>query len=180
MYVLNHSEMQELDSFQALAVPENCFKNFRFEKAIGLVSNEIKQIISCMYDNILDKRKYQYVDVKYHDLSPGQSPANGLWHLDSSLNADHYYENYLWVNGKHNLTEYVDNEVVVPRVKTSKEFNDIVNQQRLEINRVKSNTVTRFYGDRIHRSPLCEVAEPRILVRLVNTDRKLPTYKIKL
>ena len=53
-----------------------------------------------------------------------------------------------------------------------------MNQQDLTIKRLESMTVTRFYGDRVHRSPICEVPENRLLIRLVNTDQKLPKSTI--
>lgn len=179
MYHLNKESIEGLGKFQVSQRPKNLFKNIRFEKSLSLIDEECEAVVRYMYENIIDKRKYQYIDVKYHDLQPTQSPANGLWHLDSSLNADHYYENYLWVNGVHNLTEYVENVITIPACKSSKEFDKLVNEEMLTINRFESETVTRFYGDRIHRSPLCVRGEPRTLIRLVNTDRKLPTYKFK-
>jgi hypothetical protein len=154
----------------------NCFKNFKEKEAMMNSSYYVREVIEEMKKYILTRKRNLYFDVKVHDLKENEQTANGLWHLDSSLNHGPYYENYLFVTGKHNLTEYVDNVIEIEKQETSKAFSEEVSKHKLKIKRLNSCTITRFYGDRVHRGPKCEIPERRLLVRMINTDMMLPKY----
>ena len=156
-------------------VPEVQFKNFKLQKALQYMNEYCKGIVTSMIKHTQKKTKFQYVDIKVHDLSIGEQTANGLWHLDSSLNAGPYYENYLFVTGQHNLTELATNNMSIPYQKSSKTFNDAINKLNPTIERIKSCTLTRYWGDTVHRGVKCMIPEQRLLIRLINTDQHLPS-----
>lgn len=158
--------------------PEVSFKNFRLSKALVHMNDYCKSVVARMAHYIQQPTKFQYVDVKVHDLKPGQQTANGLWHLDSSLNPGPYYENYLFVTGEHNLTEFATGEMEIPYQETAKGFNIAISSLNPTIERINSCTLTRFWGDTVHRGPECEIPENRLLIRLVATDQHLPSYRI--
>lgn len=177
--IINKSKLVELETFASPTskdYPEKTFKNFRLEKAMEYMNLYCRDVVMSMNDSILENKKFKYVDVKVHDLNPGDNTANGLWHLDSSLNYGPYYENYLFVTGMYNLTEFVDGEIEIGEHQSSKTFSDEVETKVKETKRIKSNTITRYYGDNIHRGVKCEKPEKRLLIRLINTDQRLPSY----
>ena len=156
------------------------FKNFPLEKARGFLNKACWSVVERMYDSIIDKKASQVVDIKYGNVSLG---GRSFWHLDSSLNPnDYYYENYLFVTGEHNTTEFINGEIqlteenLLDTTKLNIEM-DKIDDRRYSL---ESNRIFRFWGDSIHRKPICKMTEPRLLIRLMNSDRVgFPSYFIK-
>jgi hypothetical protein len=129
-----------------------------------------------MYRHINVLKKYQYVDIKVHDLVKGsRTTRDNHWHLDSSLTPqDGEFENYLFVTGNHNLTEFSTDQILAKKHTNSFSFNKEVAPLVRNITPIKSCTITKYDGFNLHRGVKCEIPEKRLLIRLINTDTKLP------
>jgi hypothetical protein len=156
-----------IDSWQPVYLKNQFYRRLVFPYKI------IKQIVDAMFDNLEKSFKYQYIDVKIQKLEKGKNTANGLWHLDSSLNPDYEYENQLFVSGM-NRTEFVTNEIAVPYAETAVDFDRNVKSNNLIIETIPDCTIVKFDGRSVHRGVLVAQPETRLLIRLVNTDKKLP------
>ena len=183
IFILNTGALSYLESFSAPDIGDfsafNC-KNNHYEKVIGYVNSYCSQVLESMMGSIVHLFKYQYIDIKVHNLKLGENPANGLWHLDSSLNPLDEYDNYLFVSGSHNTTEFITNKIEICEHISAKEFSDdIQGRSMLHIEKIRPNTIVKYSGNNVHRSPFCEIPEKRMLIRLVNTDKILPQSQIK-
>lgn len=179
---LNQNQLEPLLFFKAPASLPDCqFKNFLYAKAIDLMkylAPDYVDIIEAMRESICDTKKYQYIDLKVSSIKKGEHPGNGFWHLDSSLNPDHYYENFLWCTGD-NTTEFMTEEVDIGRALSIKDFDNKIKNLGNPSTKIPSEYITRFREDNPHRSPVFKNDETRVLVRLVNTDKRLISYRIK-
>jgi len=153
-------------------MPAVCFKNIRHKRALELVDSDyVRSIIMMMLDQSSILR-YAYIDVKVHHLKAGQNTSNGLWHLDSSLNPDIAYDNYLFVTGEQALTEFITTPLQAPRSQNGFEFNRNIIEREFETARIRSCTITRYNGRNVHRGPISQGQESRLLVRVVKTNRR--------
>jgi len=182
MFTLNKNKLIDIKRFNqpgSADFPSVCFKNQEYRHAIEETSEYCKNVLSVMLMSCSNLKRYQYVDIKVHDLKDGQQTANGLWHLDSSLNPVKEYENFLFVSGNLALTEFVNNELSIPLQEDSKSFSRFINTKKLDIIRIKTCTITKYDGTNVHRGPKSTGKEKRLLIRLINTDNRLPSYYIK-
>lgn len=123
--------------------------------------------------NLKTTYRYQYVDIKVQKLKKNQNTANGLWHLDSSLNPDYEFDNQLYVSGLAR-TEFLTNQLEVTPSKTLKEFDAKIKEHTNTIISIPENTIVRFDGRAVHRGVFVDKDHTRLLIRLVNTDKQLP------
>lgn len=158
---------------KAVDLPAVTFKNFRHHRALDLIDSlYCRDIVIRMLDEP-SKFRYAYVDIKLHHLRPGMGATrDGFWHLDSSLNPDIEYDNYLFITGQYALTEFVENSLEMPRMPNSRAFNNYVSGCDTKVTRIGSCTITRYTGRNAHRGPLATGEETRLLIRVVKTDRK--------
>jgi hypothetical protein len=178
VYNLNSEPLKYLNTFNVNINSDIKVKNAKYHTIIDHVDPSYKAVLEYMYNNIKDYKKFQYVDVKVQSLKVGENSANGHWHLDSSLNPKHDYENYLFVCGV-NTTEFVKTEVSIDHQESSKAFNDTINSIKdIEIIRLPTNTVVKYNGKNVHRGVDIHTNEVRLLLRMINTDHKLPSYKL--
>jgi hypothetical protein len=178
MYTLNTKELQYLNTFDTNKCDNVKVKNARYERIIGELDTTHQRVVSYMYDQITEYKKFQYVDVKVQDLKVGQNSANGLWHLDSSLNPIHEYENFLFVSGV-NTTEFVTTPLHIDHQISSKGFDTTVKSNLINTVNIPTNTVVKYNGENVHRGVDIHTDEVRLLLRLINTDQHLPSYKLK-
>ena len=176
IYELNKSPVEFLET---MPVPEFhindlSFKNQPLDKALRYYRriklsdiSEMADIIRKMNDYIIDRRRYQYVDVKV------ATTGTGHWHLDSALEPVHYFENYLYIAGQP-LTEFASNPIIIGRHTNSKTFDEEVSRQIKETFCIPERTITRYWGDNLHRGP--KSSDARLLIRLINTDKKVTSY----
>ena len=155
------------------------YKNRNYESIKDNLSKYVQDICEVMLDNLRVKKYYQYFMISSDYTTPGNPTTNGLWHLDSSLNADHEFENQLFVTGRNNTTEFVINRIEVPRASDGKDFDSLVKKNFLETVRIVPCTITSYDGRNVHRGPFCKDREKRMLIRIINTDKQLPSYEKK-
>jgi hypothetical protein len=182
VYLLNNSPLQFLDTFAPPTetdLPHIYAKNVSWKSIREEVTPYVNQVLERM-NSLIDeapsaKKKYRHIDVKVQDLSTGQDTANGLWHLDSSLNPVAEYDNLLFVTGQCALTEFVVNPFEVEHAESAGLFHrSITTQKELKIERVPSCTIVRYNGSHVHRGPKATGVERRLLIRMVATDVILP------
>lgn len=123
-------------------------------------------------------KKY-YVDVKVNNVEVGDNPANGLWHLDSSVVPDLPYENFLYLDGDCSLTDFD----VTPRTIETHPNNSAVHKAiastTTNILKLPNRTIVQYDGTSPHRSTAAVKAGKRLLVRLLNTDKLLPNIRVQ-
>lgn len=177
-YKLNTTPLDYIERVECDVVDiDYIIKNVQYEEVLDIIPSQYAEVLEIMFYNIKDYKKYQLVDVKVQDLKVGQYTANGLWHLDSSLNPVDAYENYLFVVGK-NTTEFVVTPIRIDHHVNKKEFHDDIERRTNGVVKIKSNTIIKYNGSNVHRGPKVTVNEKRLLIRLINTDKKLPkTFK---
>ena len=179
----NTEPLEELRRFsppQLSDFPTRIFKNQKLPKARMLIDNDYVWAVVEEMAKIPSPYKHSYVDVKVHKLSPGMGTTRlGHWHLDSSLNGDIEYDNFLFVSGEHALTEFVPVPLHLKRVKNSYEFDQQVKENQFVPQRIKSCVITRYNGRNVHRGPVATGVEKRLLVRMIKTNRpSMPTRGI--
>jgi hypothetical protein len=177
-FVLNRNKLAEFGKFEQPGkddFPGVLLKNKSVDEALSSSTDYCKSVIRYMLSCCRSYQKYQFIDIKVHDLNEGRQTANGLWHLDSSLNPVHQYENFLFVTGSLALTEFVENEITIPFQKDAVSFSRFIESQKKSIVRVKSCVVTKYDGTNVHRGPKSMGTERRLLIRLVNTNQRLPS-----
>jgi hypothetical protein len=132
-----------------------------------------------MFSHIKEHKKYQYVFVKVQFLKTGQNTSGTPhWHLDSSLNPDDYYENYIFTTGLHNNTEFFQTPIQINPVETSLQFHRQIEKVYRDKDSyyTKPLTIYKYNGSNVHRGRRVTIEEPRILIRMSNTDKKLTNY----
>lgn len=180
---LNSTPIETLNTFRSPCnedFPIISYKNSSFHEVIKSTTKYCSDILWCMFNNLEIVRKYLYVDIKTHDLKVGDNPANGLWHLDSDLKGRYEFENQLFVSSKNCLTEFVETPMTIRACNSSKEFDTVVTNLKPDVVAIPSNTIIKYNGGNVHRSVPSLSDERRLLIRLINTDKKLPSYKIPL
>lgn len=157
----------------AKLVDEATVRGFKTE-IINKIADEMLKCAGSGY-------RYYLWDVKDHRLVAGQSPGNGLWHGDSSLNADEPHDNFLYVSGSHALTEFASEPVQTDRAKSGPDLNRMVAAAIGAVVRIRSGVIHRYDEKTLHRSVSATGAERRLLVRLSCTNRRPivgPTVRI--
>lgn len=173
MQVLNQYPIDYLDRIPCkIRESKYYLKNAPYARAMTLLSDEHCSILSAMYSTITDFKKYQLADVKYHSLKVGENPANGLWHLDSSLNNVDEYDNRIYISGG-NTTEFISNYIEMPYQDSGHQFNKSISENEINIIRIPSETIVKYDGGNVHRSPTATIDGKRLLIRLINTDKIL-------
>lgn len=184
-YVLNSEPIKSVYShpYQPLWNDFDCdnFKNIQYNDIDRKkLSPYCRHILSMMYYQIREHKKYQYVFIRIQDLQIGENTSGtGQWHLDSSMNPVEEYENYIFTSGFHNNTEFFKNPIEVNHVKTAydlhKQLESSYSQQR-DSHILDPITVYKYNGSNAHRGRIVQVPEKRMLIRLSNTNAKLSVY----
>ena len=165
-YILNEHPLEPLDKIEAEPdFDQSSFKHV--DAARAELNNYCRAVVDAMLRHVSKRRKYLYVFVGTEGALPG------FWHLDSSLNPVHAYENFLFVAGV-NTTEFVLNKLEIEEARSSKDLHDQVEAMTLRKVQIPSFTIVRYYEDNVHRRPLPQKDEKRLLIRLSNTDAFKP------
>ena len=180
MIRLNDNPIQKKAMFGQPSIadyPLNNFKNITYSKSKKLMNPYCKKIVDAMMDlSEFKSRKYNYVFIKYSNLVKNAIPTNGLWHLDSSLNAEHEYENFLFVTGKASLTEFIHTPIEIEKQKNSIEFHNEINRHYFSSSKIESGIIHKYNELNVHRVTKSLFSESRLLIRLSNTNKQLMQY----
>ena len=149
------------------------FKNVELRRAP--LNEYCTRIVSKMVSFIRKDGLHQYVFVKNQEITE-PIPA-GRWHLDSSLNPIHEYENFLFVIGEAR-TQFVTTKMWLRRASSAQDFHRQIAAKVVNTVTVPSATIVAYNGSAVHRTPPLMPGR-RLLIRLSSTDRKLTKYEPK-
>lgn len=147
-------------------------KLVRFEQVLELDSPFVKRVAEQMLLRASSGFRHYLFDVKDQTLERGENPCNGLWHGDSALNAEHEYENYLYVSGQHALTQFADEPVETPIAENGIELDRAVSNVVGKTVKIASGTIHRYDQSTLHRGVSAAYGERRLLVRLTCSNRR--------
>jgi len=163
--------------------PEDTFKNVEYKNLKNRdISPYCRNVIDVMYSYVNSPKRYIYVFIQVQDLEVGKNTSGtGHWHLDSSLNPDCAYENYIFITGFHNATEFFKTPIEIETATSSAHFNQQIEAQydkERDSQLLEPATIYAYNGSNVHRGRTVKVAERRMLIRVSNTDKKLTTYNM--
>lgn len=178
---------QELPKVLGLTAPVDldsiklCFhKALRFEEALEAVEQPIRRVIMQMSRGLQHRHRYTLVDVKVREHKLGDCTCIPGWHLDSVTDPRHNSqpENHIiWTQGEP--TEFLRNPIDFPEhfAHFSQVLDAIPSDNIFKIN---SNTIYQYGRFHLHRGPIVQENQRRVLIRITETDVVKPTpYKPK-
>mgnify|MGYP001176759229 CR=1 FL=1 len=169
-YTLNEHPLEPLDKIEAEPdFDQSSFKHV--DAARAELNNYCRAIVDAMLRHVSKRRKYLYVFVGIEDFREGD--PSGFWHLDTTLNPVRAYENFLFVAGV-NTTEFAINQLEIEEARSAKDLHDQVEALTLRKVQIPPFTIIRYYEGNVHRKPLVQKDEKRLLIRLSNTDAFKP------
>lgn len=149
------------------------FKNIELRRAP--LNEYCAHVVNRMASFIREDRLYQYVFIKNQEITE-PIPA-GRWHLDSSLNPIHEYENFLFVIGEAR-TQFVTTRTWIRHASSAQDFHKQMAEKWVHTVTVPNATIVGYSGSAVHRTPSLMPGR-RLLIRLSSTDRKLTKYEPK-
>ena len=152
---------------------QSSFKNIELRRAP--LNGYCMRVVSKMVSFIRTDRLYQYVFVKNEQIT--EPISAGRWHLDSSLNPIHEYENFLFVIGEAR-TQFVTTKTWIRHATSAQDFHRQIALKDVNTATVPSATIVAYNGSAVHRTPPLMPGH-RLLIRLSSTDRKLTKYEPK-
>jgi hypothetical protein len=163
--------------------PEDTFKNVEYKNLRNRnISPYCRNVIDIMYSYVNSHKRYIYVFIQVQDLEVGNNTSGtGHWHLDSDLNAGELYENYIFITGFHNTTEFFKTPIEIDSATSSSHFNEQIEKQyykERDSQLLEPTTIYKYNGSNVHRGRVVKVAERRMLIRMSNTDKRLTTYNM--
>lgn len=143
-----------------------------------------------MIDHVPLSGGYRYVllDLKVHDLLPGQYPCLPGWHCDGFVDPrqeGREERHHLFVTGQGALTEFLDREVELElplkvRGKALLQlFRKQLNRKDWEPAPIPSCQWVRFGRRDFHRGPKAKKAERRLLMRITESDVLRPNKRVE-
>lgn len=154
--------------------PKECWKNAPFNYVLYRCGEYCKFVLATAYGLLKREHKHILVDIKVHDLKPGEHPCLPGWHCDSVLDPEHDSrpENHIiFVTGHGCLTEFTTGEYELETTKTDpRSYNKQLSEIKPTYSSVKSCTLTKYGRWNFHRGPAAKIAEKRLLIRISETD----------
>ena len=163
-----------------------CFKYADFEYAYANCENDYVRYVLDQIP-IFGKHERVLVDIKVHDLEPGEIPCVPGWHLDGSINPKNLPKKpetlTLFVTGGTALTEFLAMPITLP---VGDEWSFASMSRRCARQIPKSHPVWTIpgctfgtYDDHyFHRGAIAMERKRRLLVRTTETDIITPQNKI--
>ncbi|MDF1665219.1 MAG: hypothetical protein P1V97_25880 [Planctomycetota bacterium] len=132
--------------------------------------------------------RHVLLDVKVHDLRPGQYPCLPGWHCDGFIDPrqeSRGERHHLFVSGQGALTEFLDRkvELTVPPGLRGKALLHSFRKQLRSLNwdahSIPSCQWVQFGRRDFHRGPRAKRAERRLLIRITESDVLRPNKRIE-